>query len=77
MEACAEAGIEVMVLDRPNPLGGKKIEGCYVEQPFNSFVSQYRIPYVYGLTAGEHDTMINSEGLNRGQKGNQAPAVCK
>ena len=41
MEACAEKGIEVVVLDRPNPLGGNKIEGCYVEQPFNSFVSQY------------------------------------
>ena len=77
MEACAEAGIEVMVLDRPNPLGGHKIEGCYVEQPFNSFVSQYRIPYVYGLTVGELAEMINSEGLNRGQKGDQAPAVCK
>ena len=40
MEACAPLGIEVMVLDRPNPLGGNKIEGCYVEQSFNSFVSQ-------------------------------------
>ena len=49
MEACGEMGIEVMVLDRPNPLGGNKIEGCYVERPFNSFVSQYKIPYVYGL----------------------------
>ena len=39
MEACAEAGIEVMVLDRPNPRGGQKIEGCYVEQPFSSFGS--------------------------------------
>ena len=77
MEACAELGIEVMVLDRPNPLGGHKIEGCYVEQPFNSFVSQYKIPYVYGLTVGELAEMINEEGLNRGQKGNQAPAKCK
>ena len=77
MEACAEKGIEVMVLDRPNPLGGNKIEGCYVEQPFNSFVSQYRIPYVYGLTVGELAVMINEEGMNRGQKGNQAPAKCK
>lgn len=77
MEACAEKGIEVMVLDRPNPLGGNKIEGCYVEQPFNSFVSQYRIPYVYGLTVGELAVMINEEGLNRGQKGDQAPARCK
>ena len=77
MEACAAKGIEVMVLDRPNPLGGNKIEGCYVEQPFNSFVSQYRIPYVYGLTVGELANMINEEGMNRGQKGNQEPVKCK
>ena len=77
MEACAPLGIEVMVLDRPNHLGGHKIEGCYVEQPFNSFVSQYRIPYVYGLTVGELAVMINEEGMNRGQKGNQAPVKCK
>ena len=77
MEACAAKGIEVVVLDRPNPLGGNKIEGCYVEQPFNSFVSQYRIPYVYGLTVGELAIMINEEGLNRGQKGDQTPARCK
>ena len=77
MEACSHAGIEVVVLDRPNPLGGNKIEGCYVEQPFNSFVSQYRIPYVYGLTVGELAVMINTEGLNRGQKGDQEPVECK
>ncbi len=77
MEACAPKGIEVIVLDRPNPLGGNKIEGCYVEQPFNSFVSQYRIPYVYGLTVGELAIMINEEGLNRGQLGNQEPVRCK
>ena len=77
MEACAPLGIEVMVLDRPNPLGGHKIEGCYVEQPFNSFVSQYKIPYVYGLTVGELAVLINEEGLNRGQKGDQEPVKCK
>ncbi len=76
MEACAELGIEVMVLDRPNPLGGNKIEGCYVEPGFFSFVSQYRIPYIYGLTVGELARMINEEGMNRGQKGDQAPAKC-
>ncbi len=76
MEACAEKGIEVMVLDRPNPLGGNKIEGNYVEQPFNSFVSQYRIPYVYGLTVGELAVLINEEGLNCGQKGDQQPSRC-
>ena len=77
MEACAAKDIEVMVLDRPNPLGGNKIEGCYVEQPFNSFVSQYRIPYVYGLTVGELAVLINEEGLNRGQKGDQEPVECR
>ena len=77
MEACGEKGIEVMVLDRPNPLGGNKIEGCFVEPGFFSFVSQYEIPYVYGLTVGELAVMINEEGMNRGQKGNQSPARCK
>lgn len=77
MEACAEKGIEVMVLDRPNPLGGQKIEGCYVEPGFFSFVSQYPIPYVYGLTVGELAVMINEENMNRGQKGDQNPAHCK
>ena len=77
MEACSEADIEVVVLDRPNPLGGNKIEGCYVEAPFNSFVSQYRIPYIYGLTVGELAVLINEEGLNKGQKGNQEPAKCR
>ena len=76
MEACAELGIEVMVLDRPNPLGGNKIEGCVVEPGFFSFVSQYEIPYIYGLTVGELAVMINEEGMNRGQKGNQEPAEC-
>ena len=77
MEACATKDIEVVVLDRPNPLGGNKIEGCYVEQPFNSFVSQYKIPYIYGLTVGELAELINEEGLNRGQKGNQEPVKCR
>ena len=71
MEACGELGIEVIVLDRPNPLGGNKIEGNYVEPGFFSFVSQYPIPYVYGLTVGELAVMINEEGMNRGQKGDQ------
>ena len=77
MRRCAELGIEVMVLDRPNPLGGNKIEGCYVEMPFNSFVSQYKIPYIYGLTVGELAMLINEEGLNCGQKGDQEHISCK
>lgn len=77
MRACAEKGIEVMVLDRPNPLGGNKIEGSYVEPDYFSFVSQYRIPYVYGLTPGEVALLINEEGLNRGQNGKLEPVKCK
>jgi len=77
MRTCAEMDIEVVVLDRPNPLGGRKIEGPYVEPGFHSFVSQYRIPYVYGLTPGEVALLINGEGLNRGQKGDLQPLRCK
>ena len=77
MRACAKKGIEVMVLDRPNPLGGLKVEGSYVEPGFFSFVSQFKIPYVYGLTVGELAKMINEEGLNRGQRGNEEPLRCQ
>ena len=77
MRACAKEGIEVVVLDRPNPLGGKKVEGTYVRDGFFSFVSQYPIPFVYGLTPGEVALMINEEGMNRGQKGNLEPLKCK
>ena len=77
MRACAKAGIEVIVLDRPNPLGGKKVEGTYVREGFFSFVSQYPIPFVYGLTPGEVALMINEEGMNRGQKGDLEPLKCK
>lgn len=61
MQACGEAGIEFIVLDRPNPLGGERIEGPIVEDPFRSFVSQYNVPYVYGMTIGELARMINGE----------------
>jgi len=77
MEACSEPGIEVMVLDRPNPLGGNKIEGCYAEDGLISFVGQYKIPYIYGLTVGELAALINGEGLNCGQLGGQKPCCCR
>ena len=60
MEACIENDIEFMVLDRPNPLGGNKVEGCIVEDGFTSFVSQYPIPYVYGLTPGAYSSREKS-----------------
>ena len=77
LRACAEKDIEVMVLDRPNPLGGLKVEGSYVEPNFFSFVSEFRIPYVYGLTVGELANLINEEGLNCGVDGKEAPLKCR
>lgn len=63
MEAAAEAGKEVIILDRPNPLGGRRVEGPLVEEGYFSFVSQYAIPYVYGLTCGELARLLNEEGM--------------
>ncbi|HSU55526.1 MAG TPA: DUF1343 domain-containing protein [Candidatus Dormibacteraeota bacterium] len=61
MEAAGEAGIEFIVLDRPNPLGGARVEGPMVENKYRSFVSKWDVPYVYGLTCGELARMINGE----------------
>lgn len=63
MEAAAENGKELIVLDRPNPLGGLKVEGNLVEDDCISFVSQFKIPYVYGLTCGELALMLNGERM--------------
>jgi len=68
MEAAADANIEFVVLDRPNPLGGLRVEGNTVEPPFTSFVSQFPIPYVYGLTCGELAQLLNEEGMLAGRK---------
>ncbi len=69
MESAAENNIEFVVLDRPNPLGGSKVEGNLVEDGYYSFVSQFKIPYVYGLTCGELAKMLNEERmLNSGIK---------
>lgn len=70
MEAAADLDLEVIVLDRPNPLGGEKIEGPIVEEGFFSFVSQFEIPYVYGLTCGELALLLNEEGLIKDKEGN-------
>lgn len=77
MQACAENDVEVVVLDRPNPLGGITIDGPVVNDGCFSFVGMYKIPYVYGLTVGELATMLNEEGMNRGQKGQDAPSHCR
>ncbi len=67
MKAAAKRGIEVVVLDRPNPLGGEKIEGNIVEDDCVSFVSQIKIPYVYGLTPGEVALLLNGENMIGGK----------
>jgi len=61
MEAAGEAGIEFYVLDRPNPLNGNRVEGPPLDPRFRSFVGQWNIPYVYGLTPGELASMINTQ----------------
>jgi uncharacterized protein YbbC (DUF1343 family) len=63
MEAAAENNIPFVVLDRPNPLGGIRMEGAVTRPSFMSFVSQYPVPYIHGLTVGELASFINGEGL--------------
>lgn len=63
MEVAAENGLEFMVLDRPNPIGGERFEGCFTEEDCISFVSQFKIPYVYGLTPGELALLLNGERM--------------
>ena len=53
MEACFENGVEVIVLDRPNPLGGLKVDGPSLDPEWMSGVGAFRVPYVHGLTMGE------------------------
>lgn len=62
MEAAAENNIGFIVLDRPNPLGGLRMEGAVTLPEFTSFVSQFAIPYVHGMTVGELATFLNEEG---------------
>ena len=53
MEACAEAGVRFIVLDRPNPIGGVVREGPVLRQGYESFVGLHPIPLRHGLTSGE------------------------
>lgn len=62
MAACAERGIPVYVLDRPNPLGGTVVEGAVLDTAVRSFVGMVPIPYRHGCTLGELAHMANEEG---------------
>jgi len=63
MDECAKDNIEAIVLDRPNPLGGVRIEGPRLDPTVSSFVGLYDIPLVYGLTPGELAQWINAKYL--------------
>jgi uncharacterized protein YbbC (DUF1343 family) len=61
MESCAENGIKLIVLDRPNP-NGHYVDGPVLEKEFTSFVGMHPVPVIYGTTIGEYAQMINGEG---------------
>lgn len=61
LEAAAEQGIPLAVLDRPNPIGGRIVEGPMVEPGYESFVGRYAIPLRHGLTMGELAQLFNGE----------------
>ena len=61
MEACAEQGIPVVILDRPNP-NAFYIDGPVLDTNFKSFVGMFPVPIVYGMTIGEFGNMVNDEG---------------
>ena len=60
LEAAAEHGKKVLVLDRPNPIGGKLLEGNIIQQDCYSFVGLYPIPMRHGLTFGELARLLNN-----------------
>ena len=60
MEAAAENGKEIIVLDRPNPHDGYT-DGSVLKEKWTSFVGLHKVPVVYGLTIGEYGKMVNGE----------------
>jgi uncharacterized protein YbbC (DUF1343 family) len=66
LQACAESGLELIVLDRPNPIGGQVLEGPILEYPkFSSFVGLYAYPLRHGLTIGELALLFNDKFLEK------------
>jgi uncharacterized protein YbbC (DUF1343 family) len=59
MQACAPLGVEVIVLDRPNPIGGVDVEGGAIKDGYRSFVGRASCPNRHGMTAGEIARMVN------------------
>lgn len=63
MQSAAENGKEIIIADRPNPLGGESFNGNLVDSAYKSFISILPIPYVHGMTFGELTEYINNENL--------------
>lgn len=63
MQACAELGIEILVLDRPNPIGGAQIDGYGIDKGYESFVGLHSIPMRHGLTFGEAMRLLQQEAI--------------
>jgi uncharacterized protein YbbC (DUF1343 family) len=61
MEEAAKASIPLIVLDRPNPMGGVVVDGPLVEEEWRSFLGYIKIPYCHGMTIGELATLFNQE----------------
>ncbi len=62
LEAAAERGIPYLVLDRPNPITGGRVEGPILETPQRSFVGLFPLPVAHGMTLGELAMLVNGEG---------------
>jgi len=60
MQACAEANIPVLLLDRPNP-NGHYVDGPVLDMKFKTYVGMHPVPIVHGMTLGEYASMINGE----------------
>lgn len=81
MIACADAAKPVVVLDRPNPWGGRTVDGPVVDPSLASFIGRVPLAYVHGMTIGEIATMANAEGWLQDLKvqpaGQQPTRRCK
>ena len=77
MQACAENGKELILLDRPNP-NGFYVDGPVLDTSFSSFIGLHPVPVVYGMTIGEYAMMINGEGwLGEGLMCNLTIITCQ
>lgn len=76
MEACADYGVNFLVLDRPNP-NGHYVDGPVLKKSHQSFVGLHEVPVVHGMTVGEYAKMVNGEGWLNGKKCNLTVIPCQ